>query len=158
MSGPFSSVVNFSVNEFLQRVEKLAVLQSIKCSSEYNKNNIIFPKHHKQSKQTFSTPLTSTIATTITEKLLEEIVFSAYIQASQILSSCRLSILDPNHKMIPFEEVNRLAYRKLSRSKCTISKKKPVQSNNEDEEDEDGDEDGEHHQRGKQSSANDTNG
>jgi len=122
-----------------------------------NKNNIIFPKHHKQSQQTFSTPLTSTIATTITEKLLEEIVFSAYIQASQILSGCRLSILDPNRKMISFEEVNRLAYRKLSRSKCTISKKKPVQSNNENEkdEDEDEDEDGEHHQRSKQSSAND---
>jgi hypothetical protein len=55
--------------------------------------------------------------------------------------------------MISFEEVNRLAYRKLSRSKCIISKKKPVQSNNENEEDED--EDDEHHQPGKQSSGND---
>jgi hypothetical protein len=51
MSGPFLPVVNFSVNEFLQRAEKLAVLQSIKCSSEYNKNNIIFPKHQKQSQE-----------------------------------------------------------------------------------------------------------
>jgi hypothetical protein len=151
MSGPFSSVVNFSVNEFLQRIEKLAVLQRIKCSSEYNKNNIIFPKHHKQSQQTFSTPLTTPLTTTITEKLLEEIVFSAYIQASQILSGCRFSILDPNGKMISFEEVNRLAYKKLSRSKYIKSKKKPVQSKNENEEDEDD----EHHQPDKQSSRND---
>ncbi len=140
MSGPFSSVVNFSVNEFLQRVEKLAVLQSIRCSSEYNKNNLIFPKHHKQSQQTFSTPLTSTITTPITENLLEEIAFSAYIQASQILSGCRFSILDPNRKMITFDEVNRLAYEKLSRSKYTISKKKSSQENNQNEEEDENDE------------------
>ena len=36
MSGPFSSVVNFSVREFLQRAEKLAVLQRIKYSSGLN--------------------------------------------------------------------------------------------------------------------------
>ena len=50
MSWSFSSVVNFSVNEFLRRVEKLAVRQSIKCSSGLNTNNLAFPRHHKQSR------------------------------------------------------------------------------------------------------------
>ncbi|CAF3114935.1 unnamed protein product [Rotaria socialis] len=139
MSGPFSSVVNFSVYEFLQRVEKLAVLQNIKCSSEYKKNNIIFPTHHKQSKQNFLTHSTSTVAITITEKLIEEKVFSAYIKASQILSGCEFSILNPNDNMISFEEVNRLAFKRLSRSKCTTSKRKAVQLNNDEDENEDDD-------------------
>ena len=85
MSDPFSSVVNFSVHEFLQRVEKLAVLQSIKCLPDSSMNNIIFPKHHKQPRQTWLAPSTSITATVNTEKLLEETVFSAYLKASQIV-------------------------------------------------------------------------
>ncbi|CAM4921707.1 unnamed protein product [Rotaria socialis] len=141
MSGPFSSVVNFSVYEFLQGVEKLAVLQSIKWSSESKENNIIFPKHHKQSKKTSLTRLTSTITITVTEQALEVTVFSAYLKANQILSVCGLSILNPYDKMISFEEVNRLAYKKLSRSKCTTSNKKHIKSNENDDENEDDDED-----------------
>ncbi|CAF4677323.1 unnamed protein product, partial [Rotaria socialis] len=141
MSGPFSSVVNFSVYEFLQGVETLAVLQSIKWSSESKENNIIFPKHHKQSKKTSLTRLTSTITITVTEQALEVTVFSAYLKANQILSVCGLSILNPYDKMISFEEVNRLAYKKLSRSKCTTSNKKHIKSNENDDENEDDDED-----------------
>ncbi|CAF1557101.1 unnamed protein product [Adineta ricciae] len=42
MSGPFSSVVNFSIYEFLHRVEKLAALQAIKSSSDSNNNNRVY--------------------------------------------------------------------------------------------------------------------
>jgi hypothetical protein len=133
MAGPFSSVINFTINEFLQRVQKLAVLQTIKCSSDFNKNNLTFPKHHKQSRQTCS--IFSTSATTvITEKLLEETVSRAYLQASQILSVCGFSILDPNDKMISFEDVNRLAHEKLARSKCRSSNKKDNKSDNAEQE------------------------
>ncbi|CAF3343322.1 unnamed protein product [Rotaria socialis] len=157
MSGPFSSVVNFSVYEFLQRVEKLAVLQSIKWSSESKENNIIFPKHHNQSKKTSLTRLTSTITITVTEKPLEDTVFSAYLKANQIISGCGLSILNPYDKMISFEEVNRLAYKKLSRSKCTTSNKKHIKSNDNDDEneDEDEDEDNEQHRSNRQRSESD---
>ncbi|CAM4783358.1 unnamed protein product [Rotaria magnacalcarata] len=147
MSGPFSSVVNFSIHEFLQRVEKLAVLQRIKCSSDSNENSIVFPKHHKQHRQTFSSLSTSVMTTPITEKLLEDTVFSAFINASEILSKCKLSILDLDGKMISFEEVNQLAFKKLARSTCESSKKKNTESKNENEaavartEDEDEDKD-----------------
>jgi hypothetical protein len=150
MSGVFSSVVNFSVNEFLQRVEKLTALQNIKCSSDSNNNNLIFPKHHKQSQQRHQVPAIHT-TTTITEKLIEEIVFNAYLEASQILSGCNLSILNPNGKIISFEEVNRLAFQKLSRSQCKAFSKKDHQSNN-DKQDED--EDCEEYLSQKQSSGN----
>ncbi|CAF4850214.1 unnamed protein product, partial [Rotaria sp. Silwood1] len=104
---------------------------------------------------------TSTIAITITEKVLEEKVFSAYIKASQILSGCEFSILNPDDNMISFEEVNRLAYKRLSRSKCTTSTRKPVQSNDDEDENEDDDEeeyedeDNKQYQSKKQSSEND---
>ncbi|CAF1484109.1 unnamed protein product [Rotaria magnacalcarata] len=136
MFGSFSSVVNFSVNEFLQRVEKLALLQSARWSSGCNMNNLVFPKHHKQSRQTMPVPTTSTRTTTITEELLERTVLNAYIQAKEILSSCEFSILDSSEELISFEEVNRIAYKNLTKSKCKISKKKTRVSNSVEEEDE----------------------
>jgi hypothetical protein len=51
MSGPFSSVVNFSVADFLRRAEKLSVLQSIKSEAESNPSfPFRFPRRHKQAK------------------------------------------------------------------------------------------------------------
>ncbi|CAF2934946.1 unnamed protein product, partial [Rotaria sp. Silwood2] len=86
----------------------------------------------------------------MTEKLLEEKVFSAYIKASQILSGCEFSILNPHNNMISFDQVNRLAYKRLSRSKC-ISTRKPAQSNDENEdENEDDDEEEEDEEDNKQ--------
>lgn len=164
MSGPFSSVVNFSVNEFLQRVEKLALLQSIRWSSDCNMNNLVFPKHHKQSQNTMAAPSTSTTITTITEELLEKTVFNAYVQAKEILSGCEFSILDSSEELISFEEGNRIAYNKLTKSKCKISKKKTSASNKVEEEEEeeieneydDDDNNEEQHQLGKRYSENNT--
>ncbi|CAF1300907.1 unnamed protein product [Rotaria sp. Silwood1] len=76
--------------------------------------------------------------TTITEQIIEETVYSAYLEASQILSGCNLSILNPNGKYISFEEVNRLAHQKLTRSQCKTFSKRENQSNSDkQEEDED---------------------
>ncbi|CAF4042962.1 unnamed protein product, partial [Rotaria magnacalcarata] len=162
MSGPFSSVVNFSVNEFLQRVEKLALLQSIRWSSDCNMNNLVFPKHHKQSKNSTAAPSTSTTTITITEELLEKTVFNAYVQAKEILSGCEFSILDSSDELISFEDVNRIAYKKLTKSKCKISKKKTSASNKVEEEEEieneydDDDNNEEQHQLDKRYSENNT--
>ncbi|CAF1093782.1 unnamed protein product [Rotaria sordida] len=137
MAGPFSTVVNFSINEFLQRVEKLSALQNIKCLSDSGASSLIFPKHHKQSQQIHQLP-TMITTTTITEQIIEETVYSAYLEASQILSGCNLSILNPNGKYISFEEVNRLAHQKLTRSQCKTFSKRENQSNSDkQEEDED---------------------
>ncbi|CAF1533891.1 unnamed protein product [Adineta steineri] len=136
MSGPFSSVVNFSISEFLQRVEKLAALQAIKSSSESNNNNLIFPKHHKQSQQKHQVAVMHT-TTILTEKLIQDTLFSAYLQACQILSDCNLSILDPNGITISFDEVNRLAFQKLTRSQCKTFSQKDHQSNNSKQDEDD---------------------
>ncbi|CAF3370246.1 unnamed protein product [Rotaria socialis] len=163
MSGPFSSVVNFSVNEFLQRVEKLALLQTIRWSSDCNMNNLVFPKHHKQSQNSMAAPSTSTTTITITEELLEKTVFNAYVQAKEILSGCEFSILDSSEELISFDEVNRIAYKKLTKSKCKISKKKTSASNKVEEEEEeieneydDDDKNEEQHQLDKRYSENNT--
>lgn len=53
MSGTFSSVVNFNVQEFLNRAQKLSMLQKIKAENEfYSSDSMLrFPTHHKQRKR-----------------------------------------------------------------------------------------------------------
>lgn len=120
MSDVFSSVVNFTINEFLHRVSKLSALQDIKYTSELNLNNLTFPKHHKLWQQTCPSSSTSTTSC-ITEKIIEDTVTSAFIKSTQSVTNCNLSILNPFHQMISFDEVNHLAFQKLARSKQKMS-------------------------------------
>ncbi|CAF5224101.1 unnamed protein product, partial [Rotaria magnacalcarata] len=108
-------------------------------------------------------PSTSTTTITITEELLEKTVFNAYVQAKEILSGCEFSILDSSEELISFDEVNRIAYKKLTKSKCKISKKKTSASNKVEEEEEeieneydDDDKNEEQHQLDKRYSENNT--
>ena len=50
MSGTSSSIVNFSVQEFINLSQKLSLLHTIKTESEFDPTNstLIFPKHYKQ--------------------------------------------------------------------------------------------------------------
>lgn len=129
MSSAFSSIVNFTVNEFLRRASKLSTLEEIKFTSGLKLNNLIFPKHHKLWKHASSSVFTPKTPL-ITEKIIEDTVFSAYIEASQILSDCNLSILNPFETMISFDEVNRLAYQKLARSRQKVSDTQSFQWSN----------------------------
>ena len=115
-------------------------------------NNIIFHKHHKHSQQTFSTSSTSkpairTTTTVITEELLEEIAFKAYLHAEEILSACGIPFLNSNRNMMSFEEVNRLAHVRLARSQYGTSKKKSDTSDNEEEQNEDDNDDDQSYQQ-----------
>ncbi|CAM4811635.1 unnamed protein product [Rotaria magnacalcarata] len=163
MSNPLSSVANFFVNEFLQRVEKLALIQSIQWSSDCNMNNLVFPEHHKQSQNSMVAPSTSATTITITEELLEKTMFNAFVQTKEILSGCEFSILESSEELISFEEVNRIVHKKLTKSKCKISKKKTSASNKVKEEEEeieneydDDDNNEEKHQLDKRYSENNT--
>ncbi|CAF1108688.1 unnamed protein product [Rotaria sordida] len=127
------SILNFESDRTAALKEKLGV----PCKDEFGASSLIFPKHHKQSQQIHQLP-TMITTTTITEQIIEETVYSVYLEASQILSGCNLSILNPNGKYISFEEVNRLAHQKLTRSQCKTFSKRENQSNSDkQEEDED---------------------
>lgn len=59
MSGAFSSIVNFSVIQFLNRAQKLSILHAIKSESEVNSSAIDatplhFPKHRKEANKSAS--------------------------------------------------------------------------------------------------------
>ena len=74
-------------------------------------------------------------ASYITEKIIEDAVYSAYIEASQILTGCNVPILDPLGEMISFDEVNQLAFKKLSNSRLKMSHIQSFEASNDDKAD-----------------------
>ena len=90
MSGPFSSIVNFSVHQFLQRAKNLSYLNSIKSqnnSSDTN-NGFVFPRHHKLSKLVSSKQMSSLSSSSAVPLSLEAIENTILRGIFRCLSSC----------------------------------------------------------------------
>ncbi len=121
MSGPFSSMVNFTVHQFLQRAKRLAYLHSIKCQTSNNNNNsnngFLFPRHHKQSrtvdsKQISSLTLSSTIELTV--EAIENTILQAYSHASRLV--CDVNMYQ-HHQISSLKKMSQLASLQLEKSR-----------------------------------------
>lgn len=118
MSGPFSSIVNFNVHQFLQRVKKLSYLNSIKCRNNGNNtnNDFLFPRHHKLSNLTDSTQISSLSSSPVPLSLeaIEKTVLRAYSDV------CRL-VVDMNmyqeDQLLSLEDMSKLANLQLMKSR-----------------------------------------
>jgi hypothetical protein len=121
MSGPFSSIVNFSVHQFLQRAKKLSYLHSIKCqnNSGSSNNGFLFPRHHKlskafDSKQMPSLVSSSTIPLTVEE--IENTILRAYSDVCRLV--CDMNMYQQD-QLLPLEKMSKLANLQLMKS-CIV--------------------------------------
>ena len=122
MSGPFSSIVNFTVHQFLQRVKKISFLNSMKSqtsnSNTNNSNNqFLFPRHHKQSravdsKQTLS--LASVPTVELTFEAIENTILQAYSHASHLV--CNVNMYQ-SHQILSLTKMSKLASLQLQKSR-----------------------------------------
>ncbi|CAM4756072.1 unnamed protein product [Rotaria magnacalcarata] len=106
VSGPFSSVVNFSVAGFLRRAERLSVLQTIKSDAESDPSfPFHFPRHHKQTKlQKFAS--TVRISSSLSSTDIEQIVKRAFADASELVASLDIHILNKDGNSLTINEVS----------------------------------------------------
>ncbi|CAF3328733.1 unnamed protein product [Rotaria socialis] len=106
MSGPFSSIVNFSVAQFLRRAEKLSILQTIKSEAECDPSfPFHFLHHHKQRKlQNFTA--TACISNSLSIGDIEQIVRHAFADACELVSSLNVTILNKAVNSITIDEVS----------------------------------------------------
>ena len=122
MSGPFSSIVNFTVHEFLQRAKKLSYLHSIKCQANSNNpndsnNGFLFARHHKQSKTVDSkqiSSLASSSITTLTVEAIENTILQAYSHASRLV--CDVNMFQ-QHQISSLKKMSKLASLQLEKSR-----------------------------------------
>jgi hypothetical protein len=100
LTGTFSSITNFSVSQFLNKIEKISILNHVKSTEEANNVEcpLKFPIHHKnRHKETTSSTINlNSSSTTIDD--IEKIIIKAYRQAEKIMDSLRLlQILEENN-------------------------------------------------------------
>lgn len=110
MSGTFSSIVNFSVAQFLRRVQKLSILNRIKVESEMksstpNTISLRFPKHYKHSKETSVSSAVLSVSPP-TKDEIRQIVSSAFNDASRLLEKVGVCDSLKKNKMNTFKSLN----------------------------------------------------
>ena len=94
LSGPFSSMTNFTVQEFLSKTRKIAILNEIKTLEEgsLDSDAIKFPVHHKHSRND-STSTMLTNADDLTIDQIEENVYKAYDYAKSFIEKLGMAPL-----------------------------------------------------------------
>ena len=92
LSGVYSTIINFSVHDFLRRSKRLSILNEIKCQQLHDEttNSLIFPVHHKHRKT--RGPSTTLTQNDIDQLDVENIIIYAYNKAVHMLDG--LDVLD----------------------------------------------------------------
>jgi hypothetical protein len=121
MSGPFSSIVNFTVYQFLQLAKKLSYLNSITCQSSNNNRNdsnngFLFPRHHKHSRAIDDKQINSAASSfnTLTVEAVENAVLQAYSYA--IRAVCDVNMYQ-QYQISSLKEMSKLASIQLQKSR-----------------------------------------
>ncbi|CAF4018200.1 unnamed protein product, partial [Rotaria magnacalcarata] len=87
ISSVFSAGVNFTVSQFLNRINKLSTLQSIKSNT--NQNNLRFPQRHKLHNTSINISNSSNV-TTLSKIAIENSVLQAYKYVAKVFSSLKI--------------------------------------------------------------------
>ncbi|CAF3390309.1 unnamed protein product [Rotaria sp. Silwood2] len=79
LTGPFSTMTNFTVQQFLSKIRKISILNEIKTleASNVDSNAIKFPTHHKQHQDNLSLSMLTNLDEITIDKI-EENIYEAY--------------------------------------------------------------------------------
>lgn len=110
ISSTFSSGVNFTVSQFLNRINKLLALQRTKDNA--NENRLRFPRHHKLGAATSvtSNPSNTTIPSNAT---IEETAEKAYKFVTDLFAPLGIKELLRNGRMVSIDELSDIVSRRL---------------------------------------------
>ncbi|CAF3838884.1 unnamed protein product [Rotaria sp. Silwood1] len=125
ISGTFSTNVNFSVQQFLNRQEKISMLNSIKTQSSTSSSStkFVFPNHHKtqQNHEHSSIPPEK-----MTKQQVEEQVERAFKDAVSLLLPLGIKDVLQKANIVNMNQVSRHVYNDLNRSTKKANFFKPI--------------------------------
>ena len=116
LSGCYSTRVNFTVDDFLRRAEKITVLQQIKCEEQSNrqKNHLVFPVHHKHQKDDHSSFQQRADDGAFD---VEEIIKRAYKQAQKFAVTLKMSALLKQNQAFELNDLSSSIKKHLARAR-----------------------------------------
>jgi hypothetical protein len=124
MSGSFSSIVNFSVTQFLRRAQKISIMNKIRSESDMHSATLDalplhFSSHHKQKSKSTSfsaVPLLSSM----TREEIDTIVSSAFYDAYQLLNEFGIHDLLKKRKLDTLRTLSNFVFSGLDSMSRTI--------------------------------------
>lgn len=144
LSGIYSTRINFTIKQFLKRIDKLNALTELKqfeFTNEYD--TIIFPIHHKIRR------LIDNTGSEINEKnihfhvdYVEEVIYKAYEVAQQMAENVGMNIDLIRNNLFDIQQSSQIAKQFLKLNSLTEEETLFIDDNDSDEEDDDGDERG----------------
>ncbi|CAF4361896.1 unnamed protein product, partial [Rotaria sp. Silwood2] len=118
LTGTQSTMVNFTVMDFLHRAEKLTALQNIKSLQHQNQQyQLQFPKHRKHQK---NEQLTVIPNQSLNVNEIETIVFQAFEHAQELVSKLNINILLEQCNLFELEALSVKTYDKFKNSNRLI--------------------------------------
>ena len=161
LSGPYSSITNFSVRTFLTRCEKISIIKSLKThEGQDEKYHLDFPQHHKSEKYAHD------YATRIAEQLsltyhdLERIIDDTFTSAKNYVEFLKVEATLIRRNIHSLSELSRYVKTHLSKSSSRLidhirddgsgieDYESDATSDTDEEKEEDGDEDSTHDNNG----------
>lgn len=119
LTGAFSSMTNFSVHQFLSKLEQISILNHIKSTEVNSKSScaLKFPVHQKNRHSFNSKSMSAMDDKSFSTSDIENIIKKAFEQAQSIIKNSSLSkILDKNN----LKDLNSLSLFILEKKKTSI--------------------------------------
>ncbi|CAF1242061.1 unnamed protein product [Didymodactylos carnosus] len=130
LSGAYSTIINFTIHDFLRQAEKLSVLNHIKCTELINQNdeNILFPIHHKH--KTDNNLLTIPNLDDIAQLDIEQIILDSYHTSIKLTERLNITTLLKKHRVYELGQLSKFIFNKLSSRSKLRDNSSPTPINN----------------------------
>lgn len=114
LSGIYSSIVNFTVHDFLRRAQRLSLLNDIKCKQTNDEavNKLAFPVHYKHRNDRQSSRIES--QSEIDQIDIEQIITEAYNEAVDILEGLEILNVLKNKRVLGLKPLSEHVFKQLS--------------------------------------------
>ncbi|CAF5011343.1 unnamed protein product, partial [Rotaria magnacalcarata] len=114
LSGIYSTIVNFTVHDFLRRAQRLSLLNEIKCKQLQNGSvdNLVFPIHYKHRVERQSSFTHS--QREIDEIDIEQVITDAYHQALDMLEGIDILNLLEKNDVLELKPLSEYLFRQLN--------------------------------------------
>ena len=108
LTGTSSSITNFTIHQFMNKTEKLSLLNSIKSSEETNDSfyTLNFPVHHKNKHANTNVKIQHQDKNLRSVIDIENIIISAYIHTEKVINRVNMEKMLKRHNIDNMNKLN----------------------------------------------------
>lgn len=129
LSGSFSTMVNFTVNDFIRRARKLSILNRLK--HDRAEENLSFPVHHKHRHD--DSFLSSAQIDEVDTLDVQQLISDAYEQALDIIRASDMLDGLNQSSIITLEDLSKFIFNDLSRSSKMFNRASRTRNNDKED-------------------------